>query len=182
MKRIETPIPDVFVFEPVLHGDARGFFMESFNARDFEALTGLKRTFVQDNHSRSSKGVLRGCHYQMRHPQGKIVRVVRGRVFDVAIDMRQGSPTLGRWAGVELSEENNRQFWVPEGFAHGFYVLSDSADFLYKTTDYYHPEEERCLIWNDPKIGIQWPLEGEPLLSPKDLKGLPFDEMELFQE
>jgi len=180
MKVIPTEIPDVLLFEPTVHGDARGFFMETFNARDFESLTGLKRSFVQDNHSRSAKGVLRGCHYQRQHPQGKLVRVVRGAVFDVAIDMRRSSPTCGKWVGAELTEENKKTFWVPEGFAHGFYVLSETADFVYKTTDFYAPGDECCLMWNDPTVGIAWPLQGEPLLSPKDLLGLPFDRMDLF--
>lgn len=180
MNVIRTAIPDVMILEPKVFGDARGFFMESFNARSFAEATGLDVTFVQDNHSRSGKGVLRGCHYQIPRAQGKLVRVVRGRVFDVAVDMRRSSPTLGKWVGTELSEDNHRMFWVPEGFAHGFYVMSDIADFLYKTTEYYIPSEERCLLWNDLKIGIQWPLDGEPLLSGKDLQGLTFDQMELF--
>ena len=157
MKVIETAIPDLLILEPKVFGDARGFFMESFNARRFHEATGLNVDFVQDNHSRSAKGVLRGLHYQIQQAQGKLVRVVRGSVFDVAVDLRRSSPTFGQWVGVTLSEENNRQFWIPPGFAHGFLVTSDSADFLYKTTDYYAPEHERSLAWNDPAVGAQWP-------------------------
>ncbi|AWI81673.1 dTDP-4-dehydrorhamnose 3,5-epimerase [Parazoarcus communis] len=171
MNVIQTDIPDLLILEPKLFGDSRGFFMESFNAKAFHEVTGLNVSFVQDNHSRSGKGVLRGMHYQIEQAQGKLVRVVRGSVFDVAVDMRKSSPTFGTWVGVELSEENNRQFWVPPGFAHGFLVTSESADFLYKTTDYYAPQFERSLAWDDPAVGIQWPLSGEPLLSPKDLAG-----------
>ena len=163
-----TRIPDVLVIEPKLFGDARGFFLESFNQAAFQAATGLDVNFVQDNHSRSTRGVLRGLHYQLQQPQGKLVRVVRGTVFDVAVDIRRGSPTFGQWAGVELSEDNHRQMWVPPGLAHGFVVLSDSADFLYKTTDYYAPQHERAIAWNDPDIGIQWPLTEPPMLSSKD--------------
>ena len=182
MKVIETGIAGLLVLEPKVFGDARGFFMESFNARTFAEVTGLKDVdFVQDNHSRSGRGVLRGLHYQVRQPQGKLVRVSQGRVFDVAVDLRKSSPTFGKWYGVELSGENHRQFWVPAGFAHGFYVLSDSADFLYKTTDYYAPEHERSLAWNDPTVGVQWPLAGEPLLSAKDLAGKPLGECEVFE-
>lgn len=182
MKVIETGIAGLLVLEPKVFGDARGFFMESFNARTFAEVTGLKDVdFVQDNHSRSGRGVLRGLHYQVRQPQGKLVRVSQGRVFDVAVDLRRSSPTFGRWHGVELSGENHRQFWVPAGFAHGFYVLSESADFLYKTTDYYAPEHERSLAWNDPTVGVQWPLDGEPLLSAKDLAGKPLGECEVFE-
>ena len=166
-------LPDVLVIEPRLFGDSRGFFMESFNARAFAEATGLQGLeFVQDNHSRSARGVLRGLHYQIHQPQGKLVRVVRGAVFDVAVDMRRSSPTFGRWAGVTLSEENYRQFWVPPGFAHGFLVLSSSADFLYKTTDYYAPAYERAVRWDDPTLDITWPLQDSgipsPLLSDKD--------------
>jgi dTDP-4-dehydrorhamnose 3,5-epimerase len=182
MKVIETGIEGLLVLEPKVFGDARGFFMESFNARTFAEVTGLKDVdFVQDNHSRSGRGVLRGLHYQVRQPQGKLVRVTQGSVFDVAVDLRRPSPTFGQWYGVELSGENHRQFWVPAGFAHGFYVLSESADFLYKTTDYYAPEHERSLAWNDPTVGVQWPLAGEPLLSAKDLAGKPLGECEVFE-
>lgn len=168
MKVMPTAIPDVLVIEPCMFGDTRGFFLESFNQRAFKEATGLTANFVQDNHSRSAKGVLRGLHYQLKQPQGKLVRVVRGAVFDVAVDIRKSSPHFGRWVGVELSEDNHRQLWIPPGFAHGFLVLSDSADFLYKTTDYYAPEHERAILWNDPAIGIAWPLTAEPLLSAKD--------------
>ena len=170
-----TAIADVLILTPKVFGDSRGFFFESFNAQDFAQCTGLNVNFVQDNHSRSAKGVLRGLHYQMKQPQGKLVRVVRGRVFDVAVDVRKSSPTFGQWAGIELSEENNKQFWVPAGFAHGFVVLSDSADFLYKTTDYYDPSSERSIAWNDPDIGIEWPaMDIAPLLSGKDQAASPF--------
>lgn len=168
---IATEIPEVLIFEPKVFGDERGFFMESFNARTFKELTGLEVDFVQDNHSRSAKNVLRGLHYQIRQPQGKLVRVVRGAVFDVAVDIRKSSDTFGKWVGVELSESNNRQLWVPPGFAHGFVVLSASADFLYKTTDYYAPEYERCIRWNDPEIGVKWPIFENPSLSNKDELG-----------
>ena len=180
MKVIETAIPDLLILEPKVFGDARGFFMESFNARRFQEATGLNVDFVQDNHSRSAKGVLRGLHYQIQQAQGKLVRVVRGSVFDVAVDLRRNSPTFGQWVGVTLSEENNRQFWIPPGFAHGFLVTSDSADFLYKTTDYYAPEHERSLAWNDPDVGVEWPLDGAPLLSAKDLAGKRLAECETF--
>lgn len=180
MQVIPTAIPDVLIIEPKVFGDARGFFFESYNERAFAQATGLELNFVQDNHSRSTKGVLRGLHYQIRHPQGKLVRVVRGSVFDVAVDVRRTSPTFGQWVGVELSESNHRQLWVPSGFAHGFLVTSDSADFLYKTTDYYAPEHERCIAWNDPGIGVAWPLEGAPQLSAKDLTGLHLAEAEVF--
>ncbi len=181
MKVIQTAIPDLLILEPKVFGDARGFFMESYNAKVFHDATGLSPNFVQDNHSRSGKGVLRGLHYQIEQAQGKLVRVTRGAVFDVAVDLRQSSPTFGQWVGIELSEENNRQFWIPPGFAHGFLVTSDSADFLYKTTDYYAPQFERSLAWNDPTVGVAWPLEGiAPLLSVKDLAGKPLDECEKF--
>lgn len=166
-----TAIPEVLVLEPKVFGDARGFFYESFNARDFAQVTGLDVNFVQDNHSMSAKGVLRGLHYQIRHPQGKLVRVVQGEVFDVAVDLRKSAPTFGQWVGVHLSADNHRQLWVPPGFAHGFVVLSDGAEFLYKTTDYWYPAHERSLLWNDPDVGIQWPLDGEPLLAAKDAAG-----------
>lgn len=172
MQVTRTDIPDVLILEPKLFGDARGFFLESYNQRSFQEATGLNVDFVQDNHSRSRKGVLRGLHYQVQQPQGKLVRVVRGAVFDVAVDIRVGSPTFGRWVGVELSEDNHRQLWIPPGLAHGFVVLTDVADFLYKTTDYYAPAHERCLMWNDPEVGIAWPDLGEPpLLSAKDQQG-----------
>lgn len=163
-----TAISDVLVLEPKVFGDARGFFFESFNARDFAQATGLNVDFVQDNHSKSAKGVLRGLHYQIEHAQGKLVRVVQGEVFDVAVDLRQSSPTFGQWVGEHLSADNKRQMWVPPGFAHGFLVLSESAEFLYKTTDYWYPEHERSLLWSDPSIGIQWPIEVQPLLAAKD--------------
>ncbi len=166
-----TPIDGVLVLEPKVFGDARGFFFESFNARDFEQATGLDAAFVQDNHSKSAKGVLRGLHYQTQHAQGKLVRVTQGAVFDVAVDIRTGSPTFGKWFGLELSAENKRQLWIPAGLAHGFLVMSESAEFLYKTTDYYHPEFERSLLWNDPHLGVDWPLhllDAEPLLAAKD--------------
>ena len=175
MKVTPTEIADVLVLEPRVFGDERGFFMESWNRRVLREAAGIEPEFVQDNHSRSARGVLRGLHYQVRQPQGKLVRVVRGSVFDVAVDLRRSSPTFGRWAGVELSEENKRQLWIPAGFAHGFLVLSDSADFLYKSTDYYAPEHERCVAWDDPEIGIRWPLSRiempAPLLSEKDRAG-----------
>jgi dTDP-4-dehydrorhamnose 3,5-epimerase len=167
MKIIETALPGVLIIEPKVHGDARGFFIETYHAQRY-AEQGLPDTFVQDNHSRSSRGVLRGLHYQLQHPQGKLVRVTQGEVFDVAVDIRKGSPTFGQWAGVLLSGENHRQFYVPPGFAHGFCTLSDTADFLYKCTDYYHPECEYGVLWNDPAIGIEWP-QMDYLLSQKDL-------------
>ncbi|ALK87364.1 dTDP-4-dehydrorhamnose 3,5-epimerase [Limnohabitans sp. 63ED37-2] len=167
----KTAIPDVLILEPKVFGDARGFFYESFNAKDFAKSTVLDVSFVQDNHSKSAKGVLRGLHYQIQHAQGKLVRVVQGEVFDVAVDLRRASPTFGQSVGVHLSADNHRQLWVPPGFAHGFVVLSDSAEFLYKTTDYWYPEHERSLLWNDPDIGIDWPMDGQPLLAPKDAAG-----------
>ena len=167
-----TAIADVLILEPKVFGDARGVFYESFNARDFAQATGLDVHFVQDNHSKSAQGVLRGLHYQIQHPQGKLVRVVQGEVFDVAVDLRKSSPTFGQWVGVHLSADNHRQLWVPPGFAHGFVVLSESAEFLYKTTDYYAPEFERCLAWDDPSLNIAWPLDGvSPLVSAKDALG-----------
>lgn len=179
---IRTPLDGVLILEPKVFGDARGFFMESYNRRDFAEATGLDVDFVQDNHSRSRRGVLRGLHYQIRQPQGKLVRVARGAVFDVAVDIRRSSPTFGRWAGVELSEDNQRQLWIPPGLAHGFLVLSESADFLYKTTDWYAPEHERGIAWNDSAIGIEWPLDaiGEPLLSDKDRAAPPLAQAEVF--
>jgi len=181
VKVVATAIPEVKLLEPRVFGDDRGFFMESYNRRTFTELTGIDVDFVQDNHSRSAKGVLRGLHYQIRQPQGKLVRVVSGAVFDVAVDLRRSSPTFGRWVGEVLSEENRRQLWVPAGFAHGFLVLSDTAEFLYKTTDYYAPEHERCIAWNDPDLNVAWPLGGTvPSLSAKDAQGLSFRDAELF--
>jgi len=179
MNVIETGLPDVLILEPRVFGDERGFFMESYNRQRFAEL-GLPTEFVQDNHSRSARGVLRGLHYQIRQPQGKLVRVVCGAVYDVVVDLRRGSPTFGRWEGVELTEENKRMLWIPPGFAHGYLVLSDSADFLYKTTDFYAPEHERCLLWNDPALGISWPLSGEPILSAKDRAGKSLSEAEVY--
>lgn len=172
MKATRLAIPEVVLIEPKVFGDARGFFFESFNQKAFNEATGTSHQFVQDNHSRSSKGVLRGLHYQIQQPQGKLVRVVRGAVFDVAVDIRKSSPTFGQWVAEELSEDNHRQLWVPPGFAHGFVVLSDIAEFLYKTTDYYAPQFERCIAWNDPDLAIDWPNMGmAPLLSAKDGAG-----------
>jgi len=173
-------IPDVVLLEPKVFGDDRGFFFESFNQAAFEAAIGLKVDFVQDNHSRSARNVLRGLHYQVSQPQGKLVRVVQGEVFDVAVDLRKTSPTFGRWVGEHLSAENKRQLWIPEGFAHGFVVLSESAEFLYKTTNYYAPQHERCIRWNDPDIGIEWPQREQPVLSQKDSAGLAFKDAEVF--
>jgi dTDP-4-dehydrorhamnose 3,5-epimerase len=177
---IQTAIPDVLILEPKVFGDSRGFFFESFNAKDFANVTGLDVEFVQDNHSRSAKGVLRGLHYQLQQAQGKLVRVTQGTVFDVAVDIRKSSPTFGKWVGCELSDTNHRQFWVPAGFAHGFVVISESADFLYKTTDYYAPAYERCIAWHDPSIGIIWPEGIEPLLSAKDQQGISLQHAEVF--
>jgi len=176
---IRTDIPDVLLIEPQVFGDDRGFFFESYNKK-IMAEVGIPDEFVQDNHSRSARGVLRGLHYQIRRPQGKLVRVVAGEVFDVAVDLRKGSPTLGKWVGFNLSGENKRMAWIPAGFAHGFLVLSESADFLYKTTDYWVPEFERCILWDDPDLAIEWPLCGKPVLSGKDLKGVLFREADLF--
>lgn len=173
-------IPDVLLLEPRVFGDDRGFFFESFNARAFRDKTGLSREFVQDNHSKSARGVLRGLHYQVRQTQGKLVRVVAGAVFDVAVDLRRSSPHFGQWVGYELSAENKHQLWVPEGFAHGFLVLSDAAEVLYKTTDYYAPDAERSLRWDDPALAIAWPLEGDPVLSAKDRDGQLLAEAETF--
>jgi len=175
-----TAIPDVLILEPTVFGDDRGFFYESFNKKRFTELTGVTSEFIQDNHSKSAKGVLRGLHYQIQQPQGKLVRVTAGEVFDVVVDLRKSSPTFGKWVGVVLSAANKRQLWVPEGFAHGFVVTSDSAEFLYKTTDYWAPEFERCVLWNDPAIGIDWPLDGEPLLSGKDKLGTPLANADVF--
>ncbi len=180
MNVIPTAIPDVLIIEPKVFGDERGFFFESFNRRRFAELVGRDVDFVQDNHSRSAKNVLRGLHYQIQQPQGKLVRVVQGTVFDVVVDVRRSSPNFGQHVGMELSAENKRMLWVPEGFAHGFVVLSDTAEFLYKTTDYWAPEFERSIAWNDPAIGIQWPIQSEPSLSAKDQHALPLAKAELF--
>lgn len=180
LKSVPTTIPDVLVIEPKVFGDERGFFFESFNHRQFCKLIGRDAAFVQDNHSRSAKNVLRGLHYQIRQPQGKLVRVVQGEVFDVAVDIRKSSPTFGHHVALKLSADNKRMLWIPEGFAHGFVVLSETAEFLYKTTDYWAPAFECCVAWNDPAIGIQWPFQGEPTLSAKDQQGRPLAEAELF--
>ncbi|HQT31345.1 MAG: dTDP-4-dehydrorhamnose 3,5-epimerase [Hydrogenophilales bacterium 17-64-65] len=180
MKATPLAIPDVVLIEPKVFGDDRGFFFESFNQAKFEAAIGRQVAFVQDNHSRSVQNVLRGLHYQIQQPQGKLVRVVQGEVFDVAVDIRKASPTFGQWVGGILSAENKRQLWVPEGFAHGFVVLSDTAEFLYKTTDYYAPEHERSIVWNDPAIAIRWPIDGEPVLSAKDQQGKSLADAEHF--
>lgn len=180
MNVIATELPDVLIIEPKVFGDDRGFFYESFNARSFAEATGLSPQFVQDNHSRSQKGVLRGLHYQLENVQGKLVRVTAGEVLDIAVDIRRSSPNFGRWVGVRLSAQNNRQLWVPEGFAHGFVVLSDAAEFLYKTTDYYTPSAERCIRWDDPDLAIDWELDAAPALSAKDQQGKNFKDAELF--
>ena len=177
-----TAIPDVLIIEPKVFGDTRGWFTESFNAQEFSEATGIKTNFVQDNHSFSRQLTLRGMHYQLAKPQGKLVRVIAGSVFDVAVDLRINSPTFGKWVGEELSAVNHKQLWVPEGFAHGFVVLSETAEFLYKTTDYYHPQSEVCLAWNDPRVGIQWPLSAgaSPNLNAKDLAGLSWEKAPKF--
>lgn len=175
-----TAIPDLLLLEPTVFGDERGFFYESYNQKHFAEMTGVKRKFVQDNHSKSARGVLRGLHYQIKQPQGKLVRVTSGEVFDVAVDLRKSSATFGKWVGTVLSALNKCQLWIPEGFAHGFVVLSEHAEFLYKTTDYWAPEFERSLLWNDPAIGIDWPLDGEPLLSGKDKTGTLLANAEVF--
>ena len=180
MKVTPTSLPEVLLIEPQVFGDERGFFFESFNERAFAEKTGIQSKFVQDNHSRSAKNVLRGLHYQIKQPQGKLVRVISGEVFDVAVDLRKSSPTFGQWAGANLSAANKHLLWIPEGFAHGFLVLSESADFLYKTTDYYAPERERCIIWNDPTVGIAWPLAGQPILAAKDKTEKLLSEAETF--
>ena len=180
MKSIPTAIPDVLVIEPAVFGDARGFFYESWNQRAFDAAVGREVRFVQDNHSASARGVLRGLHYQLKSTQGKLVRVTEGEVYDVAVDLRRSSPTFGKWVGERLSAENKRMFWVPEGFAHGFVVLSERAQFLYKATDFYSPEHERTLLWNDPALGIDWQFAGEPLLKAKDAAGSPLAQAETF--
>lgn len=183
MEAIETRIPGVLVIEPKVFGDARGFFFESYNQREFLDVAGIDAPFVQDNYSRSAKGVLRGLHYQIKQPQGKLVRVTAGEVFDVTVDLRKSSPTFGKWIGMRLSAENKRMVWIPPGLGHGFLVLSDTAESVYKTTDYYAPEHERCIIWNDPELVIDWPLQDiqdAPLLSAKDLHGVPFCKAEVF--
>lgn len=176
MQIIETAIPDVKIIQPKVFGDERGFFLETFEKNRYREMLGIDSDFVQDNHSRSQKGVLRGLHFQTENPQGKLVRCVRGEVFDVAVDIRPGSPTFGKWAGVLLNEDNKTQFWIPPGLAHGFAVLSETADFEYKCTDFYNPEAEGCLIWNDPAVGIEWPLQN-PLLSAKDRQGKTLEEL-----
>ncbi len=181
MQVVQTAIPEVLILEPKVFGDDRGFFFESFNQQQFESLTGVKDNFVQDNHSKSAKSVLRGLHYQIQQPQGKLVRVVAGEVFDVAVDVRRQSSTFGKWVGVVLSAENKRQLWVPPGFAHGFLVLKEGTEFLYKTTDYYAPQHERCIRWDDPAINIQWPITGSPSLSAKDQLGVDFSKAEVFE-
>ncbi len=181
MQIVEKALNGVVLLEPKVFGDERGFFMETFNERVFRELTGVTLDFVQDNHSRSARNVLRGLHYQIQQPQGKLVRVVSGSVFDVAVDMRRSSPTYGQWFGAELTAQNKRQLWVPPGFAHGFVVTSDTADFLYKTTDYWAPEFERSLAWNDPTVGVVWPVDGEPLLSAKDKSGAAFGVAESYE-
>jgi len=180
MNIVQTAIPDLLIIEPKVFGDDRGFFYESYNRRKFTELTGLDVDFVQDNHSRSAKGVLRGLHYQIQHAQGKLVRAVQGAVLDVAVDIRKSSPTFGRHVAVELSAENKRMFWIPPGFAHGFVVTSDTAEFLYKTTDYWYPEHERSILWSDPALSIDWQLQSEPALSGKDAQGKLLSEAELF--
>jgi dTDP-4-dehydrorhamnose 3,5-epimerase len=175
-----TEIPDVLILDPKVFGDSRGFFFESYNRQSFQEMTGLSVTFVQDNHSRSTINVLRGLHYQIRQPQGKLVRVISGEVFDVAVDIRRSSPTFGKWVGEYLSAENKRQIWVPQGFAHGFLVVSETAEFLYKTTNYYAPEHERCIRWNDPDLDIRWPVKGRPQVSAKDENGVSFKAAEVF--
>jgi dTDP-4-dehydrorhamnose 3,5-epimerase len=181
VKFIQTKIPDVVILEPKIFGDDRGFFLESFNEKVFQSNLNMEVTFVQDNHSKSSRHVLRGLHYQIQHPQGKLVRAVVGSVFDVVVDLRKESAYFGQWVGVELNTENKRQLWVPPGFAHGFVVLSETAEFLYKTTDYYFPEYERCILWNDLDLGIDWPIENPPTLSAKDQAGKLFKDAEVFQ-
>lgn len=180
MNAIPQAIPDVLLIEPEVFGDERGFFYESFNARRFAQALGWPVEFVQDSHSRSSGGVLRGLHYQIQHPQGKLVRVIAGSVYDVAVDLRRGSPTFGQWVGHVLSSENRQQMWIPPGFAHGFLALSETAEFVYKSTDYYHPEHERCIAWDDPQLAIAWPLAAPPILSARDGQGTPFAKAEVY--
>jgi dTDP-4-dehydrorhamnose 3,5-epimerase len=182
MQVVQTAIPDLLILEPKVFGDDRGFFFESFNQQTFQNLTGVKANFVQDNHSKSAANVLRGLHYQIEQAQGKLVRVTAGEVFDVAVDIRRQSATFGKWVGVLLSAENKRQLWVPPGFAHGFVVLKDNSEFLYKTTDYYAPQHERCIRWNDPTIGIEWPITPTPILSGKDQLGLALSQAEVFED
>ena len=181
MQVVRTSIPDVLILEPKLFGDDRGFFFESFNQQTFQDITGIKANFVQDNHSKSASNVLRGLHYQIEQAQGKLVRVTAGEVFDVAVDIRRQSTTFGKWVGVVLSAKNKRQLWVPPGFAHGFVVLKDNTEFLYKTTDYYAPQHERCIRWDDPAIGIEWPIVQAPILSGKDQQGLALSQAEVFE-
>ncbi len=180
MKATPCSIPDVILFEPRVFGDARGFFFESYNQRQFEAAIGKQVNFVQDNHSRSARNVLRGLHYQVKQPQGKFVHVIMGEVFDVAVDIRKSSPTFGKWVGEILSAENKKQLWIPEGFAHGFVVLSEHAEFIYKTTDYWAPEYERCIVWDDKTLAIDWHINGEPVLSSKDAQGLSLNAAEVY--
>ena len=180
MQIVDMPLPGLLVIEPKVWGDERGFFFESYNQRHFEELTGIKTAFVQDNHSKSARNVLRGLHYQIMQPQGKLVRVVAGEVFDVAVDIRRSSPTFGKWAGLHMSADNKKMLWIPEGFAHGFAVLSEYAEFLYKTTDYWAPEHERCIRWDDPDLGIDWQIADAPVLSAKDQAGVPFRDAEVF--
>ncbi len=180
MKAIETSLKGCYIIEPAVFGDHRGFFLESFNQRVFSEITNSNYSFVQDNHSKSVKGVLRGLHYQYQKPQGKLVRAVRGEIFDVAVDARKSSPTFGKWFGIVLTEENKKQLWVPPGFAHGFVVLSETAEVLYKTTDYYNPGDEKCIRWNDASLKIDWPYAGIPMLSEKDMKGLNFQDVDVF--
>ena len=181
MKVEPASIPDVLIIEPKVFGDERGFFLESYNQSRFRQMTGVEATFVQDNHSQSLKNVLRGLHYQLHQPQGKLVRVIRGAVFDVVVDIRRSSMTFGKWVAETLSAENKKQIWVPPRFAHGFLVLSDVAEFEYKTTDYYAPEHERCILWNDPDLNIRWPFQGQPIVSGKDAKGIRFKDAEVFE-
>lgn len=180
MKLTPTEIPDVIIMEPRVFEDDRGFFFESYNEKNFTEKAGITPHFVQDNHSRSGQNVLRGLHYQIQQPQGKLMRAVAGEVFDVAVDLRKSSPTFGQWVGTTLSAQNKRQLWIPAGFAHGFLVVSETAEILYKTTDFYAPQHERCVLWNDPDLAIAWPLKGEPILSAKDSAGKPFQEAEVF--
>ena len=181
MRTIATAIPAVLLLEPKIFGDARGFFLESYNRRAFREATGVDTEFVRDDHSRSGRNVLRGLHYQVRQPQGKLVRVIAGEIYDVAVDLRRGSPTFGRWEGMRLDAESKRMLWIPAGFAHGFLVTSESAEVLYKTTDYYAPEHERTLLWSDPALAISWPLAGEPVVADKDRRGVPLARAETYE-